>query len=62
MQRLRRHLRPLDPEGSLDREWMEKKQRQMKAETDRLERELKGYKNNMIKESIRVSGSRRRCG
>lgn len=54
IQRLRRHLRPSDPEGSLDREWMEKKERQMKAETDRLERELKGYKNNMIKESIRV--------
>ena len=28
--------------------------KQSKAETDRLELELKGYKNNLIKESIRV--------
>jgi hypothetical protein len=34
---------------------MEKKDKQNKAETTRLEHELKGYKNNLIKESIRVS-------
>ena len=27
----------------------------MERETDRLENDLKGYKNNLIKESIRVS-------
>jgi COP9 signalosome complex subunit 1 len=34
--------------------WMEATTKQVKAETDRLEFELKGYKNNLIKESIRV--------
>lgn len=33
-------------------------QKMVKAETDRLEHELRGYKNNLIKESIRV---RRLC-
>jgi hypothetical protein len=36
---------------------MEKKNKQNKAETTRLEHELKGYKNNLIKESIRVSSA-----
>lgn len=39
----------------LDTDGAEFKQRQVLAETDRLEQELKGYKNNLIKESIRVS-------
>lgn len=34
--------------------WVDKMTRQVKAETERLEAELKGYKNNLIKESIRV--------
>ena len=42
-------------EFQADPAWMEKKDKQNKAETTRLEHELKGYKNNLIKESIRVS-------
>lgn len=34
---------------------MDRMTKQTKGETDRLELELKGYKNNLIKESIRVS-------
>ena len=45
---------PNDKEGSLDTEWVERMRRVTKAETDRLEQELRGYKNNLIKESIRV--------
>jgi COP9 signalosome complex subunit 1 len=46
---------PDDPDAKLDMNWMEATTKQVKAETDRLEFELKGYKNNLIKESIRVS-------
>lgn len=45
---------PADPLASQDQEWLDSRTRQVKAETDRLEHELKGYKNNLIKESIRV--------
>jgi len=45
---------PSDPLAVEDQEWIDSKTRQVKAETDRLEHELKGYKNNLIKESIRV--------
>lgn len=44
-----------DRESELDVAWIEKKEKQNNAETVRLEHELKGYKNNLIKESIRVS-------
>ena len=45
------------PEGAPgvpDLAWIDRMNKQIKAETDRLELELKGYKNNLIKESIRV--------
>jgi thioesterase domain-containing protein len=45
---------PTDEEAQIDQEWERKKQEQNKKETLRLENELKGYKNNLIKESIRV--------
>jgi COP9 signalosome complex subunit 1 len=45
---------PGDPDASPDVTWLAKMTRQVKTETDRLEAELKGYKNNLIKESIRV--------
>ena len=49
---------PLADGGTgLDMTWLEKKEKQNAAETARLESELKGYKNNLIKESIRVSPS-----
>lgn len=41
-------------EAVLDKEWVEHTQKLVRAETDRLEHELRGYKNNLIKESIRV--------
>lgn len=46
---------PEDQDGALDKGWMERTGQANKAETQRLEAELKGYKNNLIKESIRVS-------
>ncbi|KAK6511129.1 hypothetical protein TWF481_000051 [Arthrobotrys musiformis] len=45
---------PSDPDARLDEEWIEKTTREVKQKTDRLEAELKSYKNNMIKESIRI--------
>lgn len=45
---------PNDPEATLDTAWIEKSRRNVKMETDKMESELKGYKNNLIKESIRV--------
>ncbi len=46
---------PKDPDATLDTAWVDRMTKQVKIETDRLEQELKGYKNNLIKESIRVS-------
>ncbi|KAI9678821.1 MAG: hypothetical protein M1817_005881 [Caeruleum heppii] len=43
-----------DPGANEHQAWVEKVTKQVKAETDRLEYELKGYKNNLIKESIRM--------
>lgn len=54
---LRPFLGPGDRDGILDQGWIERKGKQNKAETHRLEAELKGYKNNLIKESIRVGSS-----
>lgn len=45
---------PNDPDAIRDEDWIERVTRENKAETARLENELKGYKNNLIKESIRV--------
>lgn len=48
-------IAPDDSEAKPDMGWIDRMTKQTKAETDRLELELKGYKNNLIKESIRVS-------
>lgn len=45
---------PDDLDAKLDGEWVTRTTRAIAAETQRLEAELKGYKNNLIKESIRV--------
>lgn len=45
---------PQEREAVRDQAWIESTDRQNQAETARLEGELKGYKNNLIKESIRV--------
>lgn len=51
---------PSDPDASLHSVWVQEVQRSVRAQTDRLEQELRGYKNNLIKESIRVSMSYRK--
>lgn len=45
---------PAEPEASLNAAWVQDVQRSVRAQTERLEHELRGYKNNLIKESIRV--------
>ncbi|TWU73320.1 hypothetical protein ED733_004359 [Metarhizium rileyi] len=45
---------PNDPEAQKDDAWIERTETANKAETARLEGELKGYRNNLIKESIRM--------
>lgn len=45
---------PSEPEAVFDNEWVENTERANKAKTHDLESELKGYKMNLIKESIRV--------
>ena len=47
-------LPPEDPEGVPDLGWVDSKTKHLRAESDKLEQQLKGYKNNLIKESIRV--------
>ena len=54
MQWLKDMLLPDDPEGVLDTDWVDSRTKQVKAKTNELEQELKRYKNNLIKESIRV--------
>ena len=43
-----------DADAVLNADWMEKVKKLNTVETGKLEAELKGYKNNLIKESIRV--------
>jgi COP9 signalosome complex subunit 1 len=45
---------PSDPDAKLDQAWIDKHERQNAAKTRELESQLKGYKNNLIKESTRV--------
>ncbi|KAJ6086856.1 hypothetical protein N7467_005770 [Penicillium canescens] len=45
---------PTDPSASLDNAWIQSTQRYVRTQTERLEHELRGYKNNLIKESIRM--------
>lgn len=46
---------PHESEASYDKEWIDRLVRENNIQTKRLEDELKGYKNNLIKESVRVS-------
>lgn len=46
---------PNEPEAILDQRWIDRVDLENTTEYQRLESELKGYKNNLIKESIRVS-------
>lgn len=45
---------PQDPLATADKGWISQRSKNTRIETDRLEQELRGYKNNLIKESIRV--------
>lgn len=47
---------PHDDDAIRDDDWAETTKKRAKTETDKMELELKGYKNNLIKESIRVRG------
>lgn len=49
-----RAIDPTDPAAVYDAQWADKTEKANKAELSRLEGELKGYKNNLVKESIRV--------
>lgn len=48
------NVAPNDPLATIDVKWVEQTQGLAKLELNRLENELKGYRNNLIKESIRV--------
>ncbi|KAI1861346.1 uncharacterized protein JN550_010876 [Neoarthrinium moseri] len=45
---------PNEQEAQWDQPWADKTDKANKVETHRLELELKGYKNNLVKESIRI--------
>ena len=45
---------PSDADARSDKEWVDRTSKENAAKSKRLEDELKGYKNNLIKESIRV--------
>jgi COP9 signalosome complex subunit 1 len=49
------NLAPNESLAQINTTWAEQTTKHNKMETDRLEHELKTYKNNLIKESIRVS-------
>jgi COP9 signalosome complex subunit 1 len=45
---------PTEPEAKWDDGWVASTEKSNRNETQRLEAELKGYKNNLVKESIRI--------
>jgi len=47
-------LEPSPPEAMIDQAWIDQALRISRTTTEKLEAELKNYKNNLIKESIRV--------
>ena len=49
-----REIAPNDSDATPDLDWTDSMKKQVKGATDKMELELKGYKNNLIKESIRV--------
>jgi COP9 signalosome complex subunit 1 len=48
-------IAPQEPEAVLDHTWSAALTKRNKHDTEQLEAQLKGYKNNLIKESTRVS-------
>ncbi|KAG8627614.1 hypothetical protein KVT40_005097 [Elsinoe batatas] len=51
---LLQELNPKDHLATPDLEWIERRKKENQREAERLEQELRGYKNNLIKESIRM--------
>lgn len=47
-------LAPHDPDAKFNRQWAEQTDKANHAEQQRLETQLRAYKNNLVKESIRV--------
>jgi hypothetical protein len=45
---------PDEPEATFDQAWADQTDKANKKKTNDLEVQLKGYKNNLVKESIRV--------
>lgn len=45
---------PNEPEALLDKNWVDAKTTENREISDQLQAQLNGYKNNLIKESIRV--------
>lgn len=54
LQNLLWNLASSEPEAQRDTQWMDKTAKQNQVDIQRLENELKGYKQNLVKESIRV--------
>lgn len=54
---LLRVLGPDEPEAKFNNTWVSETDKANRAETHHLEAELKKYKNNLVKESIRVGSS-----
>ena len=50
-----RHVSRNDPETELDKAWIDKISSSNKKETQHLESQLKVYRSNLVKESVRVS-------
>lgn len=44
-----------DPDALVDYEWVDRVSRKVVADTEKFDAQLKSYKHNLIKESIRVS-------
>ncbi|KAG9246270.1 COP9 signalosome-like protein complex subunit 1 [Calycina marina] len=49
-----RHIAPNEPEAKNDQVWCEQSERENQAKSAHLEAQLKSYKNNLIKESVRM--------
>jgi COP9 signalosome complex subunit 1 len=48
-------LAPGEPEAQRDQKWMERTEKQNAGRAQTLEAEVKEYKTNLVKESVRVS-------
>lgn len=53
-----REVAPDEPEAQLDKNWLDERAESNKKKTLELETQLRGYRNNLIRESVRVSFAR----